>query len=296
MGAVAVVALVILFAYLRRRKRRMSHMDDGEKPRHRCCGFGQFPNLAQLVNWLKQKLEDKAKSRFAKKVRHAVVAGVWHRRSRNKDTQNGEGVQAETEPETIENDIRASLKNDETRGRNILSVPPRTTRDAHDISADLTSNANATMYHQRDRRSENPFSDPGETSIWTDFSDDNSIFQPLTVRNADVDVDDSDDDHHHNNLIPTMKDGKTTEKEAGGSALNLANARGSSPLVPDFKSGLENGRLDQKPKDRTSAYSDPFDLERPLTIHSSAHPTPKVESKSREGYFPEEHQARQHIS
>jgi hypothetical protein len=266
---VGFVASIILFVYLHRRKRSPISFIGG------CgCGItGLLPDLQELISNIKQKLENKvinkvqnkAQTKVQKKVK-AIVAGIFHRDSKTKDTQD--------DAETTEKDAsRQAPLQEQTENSSISSPPQKVPHLANPFSDPPYSNTRANESNSRSENTPNNHTDP---------ADEIPISLPLTVRN----VVDSDSEDGHNKKKATPRHSKTPQTRLSGSTLNLSNGRGSSPLIPDFKTRIENWRRDRKSGDRTSAHSDPFDLERPLTTHSSAQPTPMAEQqKSREGYF-----------
>ncbi|OKL60488.1 hypothetical protein UA08_04432 [Talaromyces atroroseus] len=285
LGAVVLVALIVLFAYLRRRKRSrqlpVSSTRGGLIPRGTCgCGItGLLPSLADIVSKIKQKLTNKAITKLRTKVQ-AVVARIWKHGSTTKDKRNDKSV--ETQAEIIEKGVtREALSQTptESKNNNISSSPPRKVPHlANPFFNPPKSNNNKSSSWP-----ENQPNNPTEPHTPANDSDQVSISLPLTVRNV---VESDSDDNHSKKNVPTNRQRKNSQSRYSGSTLTLSSGRGSSPLIPDFKSRLENWRRDLKSADRTSAHSDPFDLERPLTAHSSPHPTPMAEQqKFREGYF-----------
>jgi hypothetical protein len=167
---------------------------------------------------------------------------------------------------------------------------PRTNPDftnpfADPLAANVVRNRNNTQ-------PENPFADSADPFSHTDYEDEISFSMPLTIRNG---VDDDDIDANTNGVNNRTR--HSARSTLSGSTLNVPNTRASSPLVHEFYSRPQtwksSDRKSMKTEDRSSTYSDPFDLERPPTIHSSAHPTPMVEQQKSQkgGYFPEMNQS-----
>jgi hypothetical protein len=169
------------------------------------------------------------------------------------------------------------------QGADMSSAPPTMPESANPFADPPTANAAG---NRNNTRPENPFADSADPFSHRDYEDEISFSMPLTIRNGVVD----DDIDANTNGVNARHSARST---LSGSTLNIPNTRASSPLVHEFyfqpPTWKPSDRKSMKTEDRSSTYSDPFDLERPPTIHTSAHPTPMVERQKSQkgGYFPE---------
>ncbi|PCG98297.1 Hypothetical protein PENO1_058780 [Penicillium occitanis (nom. inval.)] len=284
LGAVAVVALVILCAYFRRRKRRTStQFNDREKG---AGTTGRFPGVAQLLDRLNPgpvaafipAIVDKVRPVFANLRSLPFI-------SRNKNNDTFEQTQSGPTEKGLSLG-RPIPQENSMQGASMSSAPRTTPESANPFADPPTGNVGT---NRNNNIPENPFADPADPFSHTDYEDEISFSMPLTIRNGVADADDIDTNTNGVN----NRDRHSARSTLSGSTLNIPNTRASSPLVHEFYSRPPTwkslDRKSMKTEDRSSTYSDPFDLERPPTIHSSAHPTPMVERQRSQkgGYFPE---------
>ncbi|KUL90044.1 hypothetical protein ZTR_02823 [Talaromyces verruculosus] len=284
LGAVAVVALVILCAYFRRRKRRtLTQFNDREKGPG---ATGRFPGVAQLLDRFNPGSVAAFIPAIIDKVRPVFVnlrSLPFITRNKNNDTFE----QTQSGPTDKGLSVGRPIPQENSMQGASLSFAPRTTPESANPFADPPTGNVGT--NRNNNGPENPFADPADPFSHTDYEDEISFSMPLTIRNGVAD----DDDIDTNTNGVNNRDRHSARSTLSGSTLNIPNTRASSPLVHEFYSRPPTwkslDRKSMKTEDRSSTYSDPFDLERPPTIHSSAHPTPMVERQRSQkgGYFPE---------
>lgn len=279
-----VVALVILCAYFRRRKRRTSiQFNDREKGPGTTGGL---PGVARLLDRFNLGPMTAFIPAIVDKVRLVFAnLGSFQFMSRNKNKDTPEQSQSDSTARRLSVG-RPIPQENSVQGAGMSSAPRAMSESANPFADPPTAN---TRTNRNNTRPENPFADSADPFSHTDYDDEISFSMPLTIRNGLVD----DDDIDANNNGVNNRDRHSTRSTLSGSTLNIPNTRASSPLVHEFYSRPPTWKsLDRKSiktEDRSSTYSDPFDLERPPTIHSSAQPTPMVERRKSQkgGYFPE---------
>lgn len=193
--------------------------------------------------------------------------------SRNKDNDS----LGQSQPDFTARSLsvsRPSPRENSMQGAGMASAPRTMTESANPFADPPTTN---TETERNNTEPENPFADSADPFSHTDYEDEIAFSMPLTIRNGSV----NDDDVDATNNGANNRDRNSARSTLSGSTLNIPNTRSSSPLVHEFYSRPPTwksiDRKSMKTEDRSSTYSDPFDLERPPTIHSSAHPTPMIE-------------------
>uniref|UniRef100_A0A093V4J4 Uncharacterized protein n=1 Tax=Talaromyces marneffei PM1 TaxID=1077442 RepID=A0A093V4J4_TALMA len=282
LGAMAVVVFVILCAYFRRRKRRTStQFNDRER------GPGttrRFSGVTQMLDRFRSGPVTAFIPAVVGKVR-TVLAMVQNIRFTNRNTDNNTLEQTQSDSRRGFSVGRPIPRENSMERSNVFSAP-QTVSQPNPFSDPPTNNV---VGNRNNTRPENPFADPADPFSHTDYEDEISFPMPLTIRNGVVEDDDIDD--NVNGVDNRAR--HSARSTLSGSTLNIPSNRASSPLVHEFYSRpltwKSLDRKSMKTEDRSSTYSDPFDLERPPTIHSSAYPTPMVERQRSQkgGYFPE---------
>ncbi|EED21826.1 conserved hypothetical protein [Talaromyces stipitatus ATCC 10500] len=309
LGAVAIVALFILCAYITRRKRRTpSQIGDREKDPGTT---GRFSGITQLIDKIRSGPGTAFIPAVVDKVRPAL-ARVRNFRSTSREAPNDTPAeQTQTEPFRRGSSPGWPFPHQDRMQEQDITSAPRIMPEPTNPFADPPASVNIAT-NRNDYRPENPFTDPAKLPpvniapnrnnneqpenpfadsedpfSHSDYEDEPAFTMPLTIRNGDADRNDIVDDNTNDN---DNNRGQHSNRSTLSGSTYIPNSRASSPLVYDFN--FLTWKSDGKLEDRSSTYSDPFDLERPPTIHSSAFPTPMVERQKSQkgGYFPEMNQ------
>ncbi|KAH8695958.1 hypothetical protein BGW36DRAFT_179095 [Talaromyces proteolyticus] len=230
LGAVAIIALFLLYIFLRRRKRRSVQLPTSPDTGEKTGGYGRSIKTSQFATGLTiplQKMSTAISSSVAATT--MFIGAAFSRLIDRMGAMPGLTGQSPNGTEPAENRISSPPRFPNQEIRHMPSTPIMSPRL-------------------------NPFSD--------------------LLTNPDFDFPVRDPVRH------SVSDGSISEYSRSDDSSNAISTSGSR--VVSRQANSSQWRLDRA----ISTHSDPFDLERPPTIHSTI-PTPKADQRFRTGYFPD---------